>query len=171
MIGSLNTIANRRAVGLVLDDGTVLDASQLNDGEIFVRSGDQLVSSIFAGAFGTSFFNAQDLTSSFTTSTTFQTKVTLNLTGLPSGNYIIFWAADLRHTSSSRSIEGRVILDGNSIFGTRFEPNDILDQHVMSGHQIQALSGNHDLEIQWRRVGNQGTSFISQASLTVWRIN
>lgn len=136
------------------------------------------------GTFGTEYTYAESNGVSTTSSTTFQTKVTMNTASLPAGNYHIGWSYQWNLNSVSDDFLARVVVDGNTGSPLTYhqqEPNDSLgsfsstgsnQRHQASGFSRVALgSGTHTVTIQWATEDSGTDSSIWNARLELWRVS
>lgn len=66
------------------------------------------------GIFGSEYHDAESLTVSTTTGTTFIEKVRLTTASIPAGDYRITWSFQWNHNAQNSDFEGTVILDGGT---------------------------------------------------------
>ena len=101
------------------------------------------------GLFGTEYhFESSDGESS-TSSRSFQTKVTLTTSSLPSGSYRIGYCFEMSNSYNRVLSEIQVELNGSDICVATFEADD--DFHAMAGFDTQTLSGVNTISIRHRR--------------------
>jgi hypothetical protein len=121
--------------------------------------------------YGTEFQYSQDLTMTSTTSTSPQTKVTLNTPNLPSGTYKIIANWRGRHSSTRNDMKFDIALDGTSL-GTQtiaIEPQDVNSVYPMTHISYHSLAGTH--EILLRYWSESRTTYISDATVEFIRVN
>jgi len=126
------------------------------------------------GVFGTELDYANDDTVSQTTSTSWQQKLRLSVTGLPAGTYRIAFYYNWQYSVAFRDFQGRVQLDDTTnLFLHQQEPKDPgTDQvYVESGFIHVALNGDHDIDIDYRASQAGDTAYIAFARLEIWRVS
>jgi len=123
--------------------------------------------------------NTESEGESSTSSTTFQQKLRLTTSVLPSGNYMLQWYAEGRHSDIGDAIEMQIEEDDTTVHGlVRFYSGDsggtnwIQDFQPFSGHRIlEDFSGSHTFDIDYRAVGGGTSAEIRRARITIWRMN
>ena len=99
-------------------------------------------------------------------------KVSAIATDLPTGKYKIGWYAEIRKSSTSNSIEARVLVNGSSEKAlTIIEPNNTNNYIPFGGvafHDVVLESNTIVADLQWRDVG-YGTSYIRNARVEIYR--
>ena len=125
--------------------------------------------------FGSEYNYTESLTQSSTNSTSFQTKLTLNVSNLPSGNYRLNWTFNWSHSVTNTDFEARVRQDSLvELDQVIIEPKDSgTDQeHPASGFKGNlSLNGNHTFTIEWRTSYTDDTAWIRNARLELWRVS
>ena len=135
---------------------------------------DQSIISIegLQSVFGSKFATANSLSESSTTGSTWLNKVSAIATDLPTGKYKIGWYAEIRKSSTSNSIEARVLVNGSSEKAlTIIEPNNTNNYIPFGGvafHDVVLESNTIVADLQWRDVG-YGTSYIRNARVEIYR--
>lgn len=127
-----------------------------------------------ASTFGSEYNLSESLTQSSTNSTTFQNKVTLNLTSLPPGTYRLNWGYFWALNGTGDDFEAEIRVDGIEFMSHRQEPKDAgTDQnHAASGFIPNlSLNGNHTITLNYRTDDGAVTAFIEDARLEIWRIS
>ena len=163
-------------------DGT-LNVTGTTDYETLVTADDDIpnkkyvddaISAGGGGVFGSEYNIDSSEGESSTTSTSWQNKLDFDFT-VPSGTYILFWYAEIRMNSTSYSTRARVELDGDTVTPyigyIEIEPQDTDNWYTFSGHKELSLNGTHDIDIDYCRLGGNGTAYIRKARLTLWRIS
>lgn len=105
-----------------------------------------------------------------TTETTWQQKLRLTLTGVPTGTYVIEWYCELRHSNNvaTQRAEMRVEVNDISEFGYSMWPYNIYEDS--GGFTVQNISaGDYTVDLDFRVQGG-GTAYIRRARLLFWRI-
>ena len=117
---------------------------------------------------------AESLGSSNTTSTTFQTKLTLTTSSIPAGKYRIQWTYAYGHGQADRRSEERIYVDSATVLyivdpeesrGTSFYYPAAGFADITFGS-----AGTHTIELQYRCV-NTSSMVIKEARLEIWRID
>lgn len=99
-----------------------------------------------------------------------QEKLTLDLTGLDAGTYVIKWYTELRHSNNTLTeyASMTVTIDDTFEIGASIWPYNGWED--ASGSNIYAISaGDHFVDIDFQ-VNGGGTAYIRRARLLVWRI-
>jgi len=115
---------------------------------------------------------AESEAESSTTSTTYQTKVTMTTGSLPSGDYMVEWSAEL--TSSQRDRNTFVEI-ADSVVGTLAESTkgkvDVdLTYTIVSGiARMTSISGVRTITLKYKSVVDY-TGYIRRARLALWRV-
>jgi hypothetical protein len=106
-----------------------------------------------------------------TSSTDWQQKLRLSLTGIPDGKYVVQWYCELRHsnnTATERS-EMRVEVNDMTELGYSMWPYNIYED--AGGCAFANLSaGDYTIDLDFRQQ-NGGTAYIRRARLLFWRIS
>lgn len=122
--------------------------------------------------FGQDYQTAISLARSTTTSTTFQTKVTLTTPTL-TGTYRVGWVSVIDHNNTGDSTEVRLqnITDGVTVgVIRRVEPKDVDDRVTEGGFAEVVFTGAaKTFEIQWREQDGT-TAGIQDARIEIWRV-
>jgi hypothetical protein len=112
---------------------------------------------------------------STTSSIDWQQKLRLTISNAPSGTYRIGWYMELYEDSFSMASQdsiAKVELNDTTVLG-EFENTINFDfpSYVFSGVSYQSLSGNNNIDVDYKSaMGSSGTS-IKRARLEVWRIS
>ena len=124
------------------------------------------------GEFGQEFQFEQDNDSSTTTSSTYQNKVTLTTSELTSGSYILFYSYLSQGSKNNTVWESRVQFNGDNIVEAVQRAVVAGSTFLNAGHQVlPSVSGSQAFNIDWRRSGGSGNASISNAHLTLFKIN
>ena len=129
---------------------------------------------IGGGAYGSEYDYNEDDTTSTTTSTSYQLKVTLTTGSLPAGNYEISWYSETNQTSTSGSVEVRVLYGTTEIGQTEIEHEDTDDWVTQGGFKGDiSLSGVQTIELHYRVNPDTsgGTAAIRRARLKIIRVS
>lgn len=116
---------------------------------------------------------------STTTSSTYQTKVTLNTPWLNAGTYRITMVYQWYYTNSTTDFVGRVVLDEgtpdeNQIITHLQEPKDAgTDQrNTVDFFREKVLTeGKHTLKLQWKSGNGSATAGIRRARLEIYEVD
>jgi len=119
-------------------------------------------------------YNSSESYSS-TTSTSWQQKLRLTTSSLPSGVYKIEWYYEWGYSSTSRDFKGRVqINDSTTIMEHREEPQDSgSDQYrpLCGFYYAESLSGVKNIDLDYCSGSSGYTSRIRRARLSIFRIS
>lgn len=123
--------------------------------------------------FGTQFAWAEDSTTSSTNSTTYQEKLSLDVTGVPTGYYRIGWYFEWNNNSDRDDIRARIVSDNTTVeMELNIEPKDKSSWQSESGFVIKQLtSGNHFFDIDYSSENTGVSASISRARLEFWRVS
>jgi hypothetical protein len=123
--------------------------------------------------FGSEYQSGESEGSSTTTSTSLVDKLTLSPTGLPAGNYIVNYSAEVGIDNALGRVIGAVKVDVTVKAGIDFSPNVAAadEESSFGGHCIVALDGNHDIKIQYASSNGSYTARICRARLVIWRVS
>ena len=124
------------------------------------------------GTFGQDYQTAISAARSTTTSTTFQTKVTLTTPSL-TGTYRVGWTSVIDIDNNKKSVLARLqnTTDAVTIGAEHsMEPKDVTNRIVAGGFAEVSFSGaSKTFEIQYRATGN--TAGIEDARIEIWRVS
>ncbi len=119
----------------------------------------------------TEFYQVSSESQSNTTSTTFQQKLRLSTTTVPSGTYRISWYCEYGAGAIKETTEVRVQLDDTTDLGSvsrQFTSEK--DIFTFSGTKYSSLSNAaHTVDLDYRTTG-AGTATIKMARLELWRV-
>lgn len=110
---------------------------------------------------------------SSTTSTSYQTKLTMTTSPIVSGTYRIGWCYDWRYTDTSSNFQGIVVANGTTIYEHNQEPKDSgSDQSIPnSGFTYITLpNGVTTINIKYKAQRSDKTAYISNAKLELWSV-
>ena len=112
-------------------------------------------------------YDANDSTES-TSSTTYQTKLSLATGSLVSGNYIVNWYFEYACGSNNKKPEYRVRLDDTTDL-MHINPEIRRDNYYPSCGftKVDGMAGSHTIEIEYRK--STGNAYIRNARLRIWR--
>jgi hypothetical protein len=122
--------------------------------------------------FGASFYNAISEAESTTTSTSFQTKVTMTTGSLPLGDYVFFWTCGASNSGAKQiSVEAR--RNSTRLRLAEFETSlqSAVGQYNPVGgfHYMSQISGVQTFDLRHRTV-NGNTARIGDAHIMIFRI-
>jgi hypothetical protein len=121
--------------------------------------------------YGSEFQETSDNIMSSTTSTSYQQKLRMTTTSLPSGSYCISFYSETINSVTSGSVEWRIQLNDTILIASAenmpSHPNDVFSN---GGFYITTLSGINTIDIDWKRIGISGVSRIRRARLALWRV-
>lgn len=124
------------------------------------------------GFFGSELQWTEDLTTSSTTSSSWQQKLRLTTTDLPLGDYILLYSAVIEGSLSSTFVGVQLEQDDTTVLAEAEVSPGPSSSLVFSGHVVRSsFSGVHTFDIDWRRASGGGQAYISGARLTLWRIS
>lgn len=124
---------------------------------------------------------AESLTETVTTSTTFQTKLTLNATAAATGTYVLFWSYIWNHDNTGNDFEGQVLEDATQIMFHKAEPKDsagggpsgTTQRYPASGFILRSLtaSTSYTYTVQFRTDSAGSESSLRDTRLMLIRIS
>lgn len=121
--------------------------------------------------FGSQNQDAEDETTSSTTSSTYQNKLNLTTGVLPAGRYRIGWYCEGAQSTTSDRFQMRVQIDDSDTLGqTMEETADTDDWMPHGGYAYRNLSGSISIDMDWREQAG-GTASIRRARLEIWRVS
>lgn len=131
--------------------------------------------------FGTEFNKSESVGVSTTTSTNFQSKISITTPTLPAGMYRIGVSYGWNHDSASNDFEARVMEDGSRIGQLhKQEPKDSAgnfsttasnQRHYLTRTYYRDLSaGTHDYDIEFRTSNNGTESSMWDVVIEMWRV-
>jgi hypothetical protein len=126
-----------------------------------------------SSVFGSEFHYAESESTSSTTSTSYQTKVSLTTGSLPTGNYVVFYTFVYKNSNKEKMTRVQVRLNTGEISTNISTPK--FDQSgswlLGGGHKHFAdMSGVQTFDIRFKRV-TEGTAQIQDARITFWRVS
>lgn len=124
--------------------------------------------------FGAFYQYEESLTTSSTSSTTFQNKLSLVTPTLPIGSYRINWTAILSHDTASRQSESQVTLDASEIWLIKNEGARVLSEYANTAfhHVTFGSAATHTIDLNYRRSsGSSATVTIKEARIEIWRVD
>lgn len=127
-----------------------------------------------ASVFGASYQYAEDLSRSTTTSTTYQTKVSLTTPAL-TGTFRLGWHCVVDQDNTQDKVEVRLqnTTDAATVgpTPTRIEPKDTTNRYSAGGFGEVVFSGAaKTFEVQFRQQGGN-TAGIQDARIEIWRVS
>jgi len=105
-----------------------------------------------------------------TSSTDWQQKLRLSLTGIPDGKYIVQWYCELRHSNNTATerAEMRVEVNDMTEIGYSIWLYNLFEDS--GGFGVNDFSeGDYTIDLDFRQQGG-GTAYIRRARLLFWRI-
>ncbi len=123
-------------------------------------------------AFGSICVASESEGDSTTTSGTFQEKLTLTTPNLASGNYVLFWQAELEHESDT-DMEVQLQQNDTTVLGLLGAESSVSDSPELAGaiRCFTGISGVQDFDIDFRVSSGAGTITIKRARMVFWRTN
>jgi hypothetical protein len=122
-------------------------------------------------AFGTQCFYVESENESTTTSTSYQTKLTLTTSNLPSGTYRVGWYYELQEDDTSSSVFARVYDESTILAESEIEPQDDDNWYGQGGFCYRSISGIHNFYIKYRTDNSYECAGIRKARLELWRVS
>jgi hypothetical protein len=119
--------------------------------------------------FGRERFSALGEADSSTTSTTFQSKLTLSPV-VEGGDYVIGYAMDAEVSVNNRDYEVRLAVDGATLNQQTDRQRSGFTGNFGGVRAVRLAAGAHTIELQYRRAGGSTTVTVRNASLFVVRI-
>ena len=124
------------------------------------------------GFFGSELQWVEDLTTSSTTSASWQQKLRLTTTDLPSGDYILLYSAVIEGSLAATYVGVQLEQDDTTVLAESEVAPGPASALVFAGHVVRSpLSGIHTFDIDWKKASGGGQAYISGARLTLWRIS
>lgn len=127
------------------------------------------------GIWGAEFADAADLTASTTTSTTFQQKLRLSVTGIPAGRYRVGFKFSWAYSATAGAFGARVQVDDTTgLFSMYSEPPrpNVNDEHSVGAFSFVTLTaGDHDIDLDYRVERAGDTARIENARIEFWRVS
>lgn len=119
------------------------------------------------------FATVVDETTSSTTLTGWQQKISLATPSLESGGYIMLVQAVLSGSKSNSQFAVRSQFDNTDTFGTLRAVSSVpFSEYQFFAHTVKsAISGVHTIDIDYRYVGGSGYVTIRGARITFWRVS
>lgn len=126
-----------------------------------------------AAIFGSDFAYAEDAGEATTTSTNWQTRLTLTKV-VAGGTYHLEWYGEWNFNSISQDFRSRVLADGQPVAEMREEPQDSGSEQYshFDGHAIVTLAaGSRDMVLQFASSSSSRTAKFRNVRLTLWRVS
>jgi len=141
-----------------------------------VDSGGEVATITISGAdsslFGTNCTETHDDKTSYTTSTSWQEKLTLKVSGIPEGKYRIGWFYEWSLSRSTRCFCGRVRVDDTTTVAEKYERQSQGLWPSEGGFvYLDLSSGSHFVDIDYKTTRFNETVGIRRARLEFWRIS
>lgn len=146
---------------------------QYNTNFALLDASNQLYNSnIPAHLCGTQLNYIESDTETTTTSTTFQTKLTLSVKDLPIGTYRISVSYIGSGSSASYNFESKILVNSVQAGQTHIQRITNVANYTPSARTFyRTLSGNTTIQLQWRTNNALGTARIRDAVIELWRVN
>jgi len=155
-----------------LKDLITADDIIINDGAADLSKDDSLVVVQFAEPigmfFGRKYKNKSNDSESSTTSTNWQEKASLSVSSIPAGKYRIGWCAELKQSGDAKAILQVQLDDSDQINGTTENKGEYRTHSGFKKKNLTAAS--HTIDIDYKQ-NNNGTAFIRNARIELWRID
>lgn len=130
------------------------------------------VADITISVYGSEFQEASSDTESSTTSSTFQQKLRMTTSSLPSGTYRIAWYYEWRLTITTNDFKAQVqINDTITLMEHQQEPQDSGDDQYNNHSGFYYSTGSGVLNIDIDYSSGAGTAYIRRARLEIWRVS
>jgi hypothetical protein len=124
------------------------------------------------GVFGNNFQQASNDAESSTTSSTFQQKLRMTTSSLPSGTYRIGYSVEGRCNSTSVSLALQVQINDTTTIGEALvESQDVANYDDYNGFYYFTGSGVLNIDLDYRSSSAGTTSFVRRARLEIWRVS
>lgn len=153
--------------GIIVSAGTARNSTELDIN--IIR---------FPNVFGTEYQYAESLGESSTTATTWQEKMDINISSVPSGSYKIVWSFEWsfsRTTGTGANFGIHVDWGALTLSETEMMPNQTYGNGAY--YQSSAFgrtdlnAGNHKVAINFMAGGTNSIAYIRRAKLEVWRVS
>lgn len=123
------------------------------------------------GFFGSELHHITDVTLSSTSSTSWQTKLTLTTGALPLGDYFVVAFTVISGTSVGTEVASRLVWDAAERASVLAKPGVADGQVAFTPYDILVnTSGVHSINVDWRKAGGGGAAVIHGARITLWRL-
>ena len=124
------------------------------------------------GVFGGNFQQASNDAESSTTSSTFQQKLRMTTSSLPSGTYRIGYSVEGRCNSTYVALALRVQINDTTTIGEALvESQDVSNYDDYSGFYYYTGSGVLNIDFDYCSSSGGTTSFTRRARLEIWRVS
>ncbi len=172
-IQDINFDGSISGIGSVNITGDV-SASNVNVSGAFYGNGSGLTS-IPVGGINNYYKYVESNAESSTSSTTFQQKVRLNLTNIPSGDYLVSWNAQFRGDKKSTTFEIQILEDSSTQIDLAqwvpFANNDGGYPKQSGFVQRTLTAGNHTFDLDYRTTTSGDTAAIKNARVMAWKVS
>jgi hypothetical protein len=120
----------------------------------------------------TNFEYIVDLTVSQTTSTNYVTKLSMTVSGVPTGNYRIGWSFEWRQSKTNSEFWARVRDDTETLWEYTASPYvDVAFHFIVTNFYYTTLeSGTHTFDLDYKTENASVVSYIRSAKFEFWRI-
>ena len=163
----------------VYDDGTPIDGtpfSTLNfqnatiSGSPTISGGVDISVSVDESVFGSEFHEASSEGNSSTTSSSYQQKLRLTTSSLPSGTYIIYYSYEV--DGNGDKAHSRVEINDSEEINYNVYDSSLDGYIAVSGFIVKSsFSGVKNIDIDYRTNSSGNTIDIRRARITLWRIS
>lgn len=126
------------------------------------------------GVFGQEYANATSNGPSTTTSTTFQTKLTLTATGLTAGyTYCVAFSSVVGSLDDDKHMDARITIGGTEyqIIENSGKTGSTSTWNFSGTLFFTGLSGSQDIDLDYRMGPDGGTALMKQAYIQIWRVS
>jgi hypothetical protein len=120
--------------------------------------------------FGDGFFFQKDDTEYTSTSSTWETLVTLTSPSVPAGTYFIQWAFASHSSLDGKEIEGRAVLDDATTLSQRVVDSDQYMVTMFFDTVTWGSDGAHHVDFDVRKIDNV-TAYLKNCRVTFWRVS
>lgn len=133
----------------------------------------------FNTVFGSEFQYVQDDTISQTTSTAYQEKISVTISGatgsgIPSGDYRIGFSYEWRQSKQNNQFWARIVIDDTlTIFEREISPFvDVNFWNITTSfyYYPSLVSGTHTIDMDYKTSNSSSVSYIKNAKIEFWRV-
>jgi hypothetical protein len=120
--------------------------------------------------FGDEFWFQKDVTEYSTTSSTWETQVTLTSPTLPAGTYFVQWAYAARSSQGGKNIDSRVMLDTSTTLTERTVDSDQYMITMFFDAFVWGSAATHTFDFDLKK-SSTSTAYIKDCRVTLWRVS
>jgi hypothetical protein len=120
--------------------------------------------------FGDDFWFSKDETEYTSTSSTWETLVTLTSPSVPAGSYFIQWAFAAHSSLAGKEIEARAVLDDSTTLSDRVVDSDQYMVTMFFDTVTWGSDGAHHLDFDVQKLDNV-TAYLKNCRVTFWRVS